>query len=345
MPQVICPIDKRFVRQKIKVDKILPKEDCVLLELDRRIELYKNNIHQDEYPMDLLMDKISNDWDPACRELTLHREPRMYSPFTVCEYEKDGEIYYSPDNGLHRIMALKLLEIKEVDAFVFKSHKLVAQEKDFHNFLKEMEQEIGEGQQYQTLNLPYKINWKSRDDTLTIFNKAYHHKFWCGKTVLDISGHIGTLALEAKRYGASRVVTFDLDGKLIKLGKKLSNLLELEIEFYECDFWDFPLWGEQFDIVMAHQCMYHFNTQHRCAHTKEKTIDNMLDLVLGAAKEDFFSYTFVYPDDKPSTYTEGYRPTESQVISDLSKRGFNLKCFKYPFGYIEKRSILAERQH
>lgn len=335
------PLDKLVITDKSKKDAL----DFTIGEVRAFVEggvVLKG----DAYPWDVLLNKIKGGgWDPAHRDNTYHLEPAGYSPFRVLKKEYNGDFVYVPENGGHRFVALKVLGIDPVDCFVLDPEGLSSVSVPaLNSFLQHMNQVVGGGQQYQSLFLPNGVVHRSRDVSLDVFNSCkWPSIHWCGKTVLDIGCHIGEMCFEAKRRGASRVVGFDLDGKLTGLGKELSKILGLDVEFYNCDFWDFPLWGEKFDIVMAHQCLYHFNTEHRCVNAKTHTTDEMLDLVTNACSEDFFSYTFIHDDDKPTTHTEGYRPTKTEFKEDLKKRGFIRTTINSVYNHSAKRAMVANR--
>ena len=69
----------------------------------------------------------------------------------------------------------------------------------------------------------------------------------------------------------------------------------------------------------------------------------MLDLVTGVCNEDFFSYTFIHDDDKPSIDLEGYRPTKMEFINDLKKRNFTNIEIKPVYPHSAKRTLLAHK--
>jgi len=337
--------DAHITRETVNVSDIFFPNKEISENLEKRIAAFRKDISSETYTMKKLMDQMSEYWDPACRAGPMHSDPPGYSPFILLERVHEGKATYLPLNAYHRYMAIKLLDWEKVDAFVARKDSLDRiTKKQLEGFISHMEKEIGNSQQYQTLRLPHNVVWEGRDESLEIFYAPFSFKYWAGKTVLDVSGHIGACALEAKRCGAKRVVTFDLDPKLTKLGKELSELLELEIEFHTCDFWDFPLWGkEKFDVVMAHQCMYHFTTPHRSKHAKSHTEDEMLDILTNACNETFFAHTFVHYDDKPSDNPEGYRPTISQLFGDFEKRGFE-DCELFVVSESSsKRSFVAHR--
>lgn len=336
------------VRKNIKVSDINFCNTDVNSGLQYRIDRYLSGDRTDNYPWDTLLSSIKSGWDPTHSMGCLHTDPGGYSPFTVFETYYEGKVVFKPDNGAHRYIALKILGIEEIDAFVVLDNGFSHLTKDdILQWVSAAKKAIGNTQQYQTLNLPFGVTWNSRDNTSDLFNFFGPPKKWMGKNVLDVGCHIGACALEAKRCGARRVVGFDLDGKLINLAKELSKLLKLDIELHHCDFWEFPLWEkEKFDIVMAHQCMYHFNTAHRCANSNKYSQEDMLNVITSACKESFFSYTFVHPDNNPTTEIEGYRPTVSQIKKDLISRHFRFVTIDTPPNKEDtftKKFVLATR--
>ena len=338
-------------RQSIPLDKLVILDPAIKHYLAERVGQISNFLESgtvlkgESYPWGDLLDGMKEQWDPAHRDTTYHSEPAGYSPFKVHKRELNGEVVYVPENGRHRFVALKSLGIDPVDCFVVEQDGLEHVDVDeLKSFLTHMDNVVAGGQQYQSLVLPNGVKHNSRDVSLDVFNSSGWSNYqWCGKTVLDIGCHIGEMCFEAKRRGAERVVGFDLDGKLTGLGAELSKILDLEVEFFNCDFWNFPLWDEQFDIVTAHQCLYHFNTVHRCENAKDHTKDEMLDLVTGACREDLFSYTFIHDDDKPSIDPEGYRPTKTEFIRDLNIRGFVQTEIKPLYPHSAKRAMVASK--
>ena len=346
----------KIIRKKIKVKDIIHLSEKVESALNHRANQliqYNWNIRGETYPWLALKESMEYHWNPSyfhCisaqgRRGTLHNEQPGASPFVLLEYEKNGKLLYSPHLANHRMSLIKALNWKEVDAFVKVEDGFThTNAKELNKFIKYMESILGGCQQYQTLRLPYNVHWPSRDDTNKVFHHVFGWRMWPGRTVLEVGSHIAMMGLTAKRYGAEKVVGFDFDGKLVNLAKELSQILDLPIELHECDFWDFPLWGkEKFDIVMAHQCMYHFNTAHRCANAGKYTQDEMLDRICNATKEIFWTYTFVHDDNKPTREPEGYRPTKSKIIKDISKRNFsNIDIFDFNLSSA-KRSVVAHR--
>lgn len=342
----ITPNGKIF-RGEVRLEDLRYKDKNVQADVKRIARLVKNK-HYGNYPWEKLLSQIEEKWNPSCRDTTYHTEPVVYSPFLVLQrVDGGGNTFYTPFRSRHRHSALLALDYdKPIDCFIYDTKAMESVSKhELEKFVDKIYKVIGSGQQYQTLHFPHGVSFNSRDDSRQVFKSCeWSSHFWCGKTVLDVGCHIGYMALEAKRRGADRVVGFDLDGKLIGLGKELSKILDLEIELYNCDFWDFPLWGEKFDIVMAHQCMYHFTTEHRCEYAKQHTEKEMLDLISNSCLERFFSYTFIHDDDKPTTYSEGYRPTKSQIEKDFYDRGYKTVEIKEVNG-TTKRTIVASRLH
>ena len=246
----------KIIREKIPLNKIVILDEGVEADLKNWENLLKTNVNLGEYPWSKLIDLIKEGWDPAFSSKSIIQRGQ-FSPFRVLKKVFNGDILYIPENGKHRLVVLRYLNIDPVECFVLDGEGLNSVSKErLESFLVHMNEVVGGGQQYQSLLLPNGIEHQGRDITSDVFNSSgWNDFFWCGKTVLDIGCHIGGICFEAKRRGAKRVVGFDLDGKLIGLGKELSKLLGLEVEFFHCDFWDFPLWEEKFDIVMAHQCL------------------------------------------------------------------------------------------
>lgn len=342
--------------QKITREKILVKD---IVHLNSKIDSDINNLVNDLkkgdtlYPWQHLLNSIQQGWDPTfygvgghSRRGTYHTDPPGFSPYIVVEYQKNGKTFYSPYCCNHRTACLRYLNPTHVDTFVLREDCFQhITKQQILDFLKVIKKTVGSGQMYESLWLPHDVKFTSRDDTHTLFHQILPPISWSGKTVLEIGCHIAMMRLTAKRYGAKKVVGFDLDPKLIILAKQLSQILELDIEVYQCDFWDFPLWGkEQFDIVMAHQCMYHFTTEHRCKYAKQHTEAEMLNKITNATKDLFWTYTFVRPDNNPSL-TEGYRPTKSQIITDLTDRGFKNIEFYPLLESSSKTSVVAWRNY
>lgn len=336
--------DENIYRAKVPLSSIRYQNETVQKDVGRLVDLYVSG-NTDTYPWEKLTENIKNGWDPSCRELTYHRERNLYSPFIVEKVPTEEGCLYDPYRARHRHVVLRGLGIDPVDCFVYDHGGMDHVDKtELERFVGKFPDALGGRFLYQGLTLPKGVSLSSRDNSLEIFASTgwpSHH--WAGKTVLDVGCHLGAMALEAKRRGASRVVGFDLDSNLLGLAEELSIILGLDIELYDCDFWDFPLWGQKFDIVMANQCMYHFTTEHRCAYAKQHTEAEMLDRITGACKEDFFTYTFIHEDDKPTTYIEGYRPTVSEIYKDLSDRGFGIIKMMDNISKISKRTIVASK--
>lgn len=293
------------------------------------------------YPMSRLIDSIAQNGFVADHGAgTYHNEPQVIgkSYFFVSETDSGYKLSY----GGHRYAAAMALKLKEVDAFVIKPFNPTIKERlqQFAHSLNELD---NPGAILQSITLPFGICVPSRDDSKSIFNSFLENdplQFF-GKSVLDVACNLGWFAIEAKRLGASCVTAFDLDAPLVNKGKELSNILGLSVTFNVCDFWEFD-WTQSFDYVFANQCVYHFNTAHRCKYASRHQVSETLDKLCSATREKLFMFTFVREDNQEREDLEGYRPSRSELISDLRSRGFNQISITSPLSGA-KRIVIATR--
>lgn len=293
------------------------------------------------YPMDDLIESIERKGFVAdFGDAPYHKEPQVVGKHPFIAFKTDHA--YKLSYGGHRYAAAKALKLKALDAFAIKPFDPAIKDR-LLQFVDSLGNIDNPSSIVQSLALPFDVRYMSRDDSVRIFDSFLENDplQFVGESVLDVACNLGWFAIEARRRGASSVSAFDVAASLVNKGKELSGILGLPVTFDACDFWDFN-WAHRFDYVLASQCVYHFNTAHRCKHASNHTVEETLDTLCNAAKKKLFLFTFVREDNQKSEDLEGYRPSRSEVISDLKGRGFKSVSISAPLPGA-KRTVIATR--
>jgi SAM-dependent methyltransferase len=187
---------------------------------------------------------------------------------------------------------------------------------------------------------------KCRDDSKGIFHSTcWDHSYYCGKSVLDIACNGGYFAFEAKRNGADKVVAFDAEPWLINKAKTFRDLLELDVELHESNFWNWD-WKTKYDIVFCNQCIYHFANDHFAPYsgTGSSRIPDVLDNICNAVDNHLVMFTFIKTEDPEyANWCDGYKPGSKKIEEDLLARGFKEVRIYQPEGGA-KRTVVASKK-
>ncbi len=325
----------KIIRKKIRLDEI------------RNYDTF--NMHgSDGYNIESLKESIrDNGWQPNFGDLPYHGDTCSFSECFFLRTNEDG--LYSLPNGTHRLVALKELGVKEFDAYILEVNPKSSYTKDYmRDRVSSIERELksnGKGM-FQSFEFPYGIRLNSRDDSEKIFHSTeWDCQYYVGKDVLDIACNSGYFALQAKINGANRVIGFDVDHYMIKLGNKFKDLMELDVELKQCEFWEFDWEQDAYDIVFGNQFIYHVaNDSAGYLGAKPSSyIPKALDLMANSTRNHLVMFTFVdFTDPNFEDFSDGYRPGYKKLERDLMERGFiEVRIYHREGG---KRTVVASKK-
>jgi SAM-dependent methyltransferase len=113
----------------------------------------------------------------------------------------------------------------------------------------EMKNWIDSQQWYQTIQLSNGLITPGKFDSRKRLKFLSDEEF-SNKSVLDIGCNSGFYCLWAKKKGASRVVGIDIDKNRLQQARILTDIEQLDVEYYEKPIHDIANW-KRFDIVFC----------------------------------------------------------------------------------------------
>lgn len=308
-------MENRTVLEEVEVSKIvLPQghesETSLGIEGLKRLE--------NDYPWTELFDSVEkNGFQAIWNDWPSHGDNGFFKPQPYM-VNKHGDRYLLT-NGQRRSTVAHMLGLEKVPAYVVYNDYPVREREFYEKYMKEYEdylQDTGKGM-FQMLMFPHGLVMNQRRDlSCTIFHSTkWDHAYWQGKKFLDIAHNGGFFPLEAKRLGAARSVGFEIDDWMYGKSKETAEVLELDVELYKSDFWNFNASEGEYDIVMCNQAIYHFGEGDRA--------NEALARLASWTSNDLVMFTFLEGEDEyQSDNRFGYRPTRQVMIDDLHNLGF-----------------------
>jgi hypothetical protein len=174
----------------------------------------------------------------------------LVHPNVLKSYLKINNIDYCTYNvdGMHRIMSYLEAGINEIETYV------IVRRIDINNYITNEDKE-------EINNLSLKCTWFPKYQQIREvglqgqrlqeprYTEIYDFSNLKNKIVVDFGGNLGQSAIEAYFNGAKKIYNFDYQKCAVDTGKKISEILGLNIEYNTIDFNVSSFESDVYDVI------------------------------------------------------------------------------------------------